>query len=186
MFSQEEMVRREKAKTATLILVAVCLIVCLLSPLLPVSLSDMGLSKNCGLTSRLCYSFFHASIYHLAGNCWVLLCIVFYYELPLSRLFISYIIAVTAPAFSDVPTIGLSAVVYCLLGQASYLAKRQLYFHFWVGVFIYIFGIIVPLLLEYRGVEIARPNNLLHVYCYVAGLVVGFFNSPMSLWRRRK
>ena len=160
--------------------------VCLLSPLLPVSLSDMGLSHDCGLVSRLCYSFFHASIFHLIGNCWVLLCVVFYYELPLSRLLVSYIVAITAPAMSVMPTIGLSAVVYCLLGQASFLAKRKLYFHFWVAAFILLFGYLVPFLLESKGVAIARPDNLLHIYCYVVGLLVGFLNSPVSLWRKRR
>lgn len=179
------MVRREKAKTASLILTAICLVICLLSPLLPFNLNQVGLHSGCSLSSRLLYSFFHASLYHLTGNCWVLLCVVFYYELPLSRLLVSYIVAITAPAFS-VPTIGLSAMVYCMLGQASFLAKRQLYFHFWVGAFIFLFGVLLPFMLEYKGVAIARPNNILHIYCYVVGLLVGFLNSPVSLWRRRR
>ena len=180
------MVRREKAKTASLVLTVVCLMVCLLSPLLPFSLNQVGLHSGCGVVSRLCYSFLHASIYHLAGNCWVLLCVVFYYELPFSRLLVSYIVAITAPAMSFTPTIGLSAVVYCLLGQASFLAKRKLYFHFWVAAFILLFGYLMPLFLESKGVAIARPDNLLHIYCYVVGLLVGFLNSPVSLWRRRR
>ena len=180
------MVRREKAKTASLILVAVCLMVCLLSPLLPVSLSDMGLSRGCGLTSRLCYSFFHASIFHLIGNCWVLLCVVFYYDVPLSRLAVSYIVAVSAPSFSVMPTIGLSAVVYCLLGQVSYSVKRKVYYQFWVIISLILFGFVLPDMMDRCGAQIAHPDNFLHIYCYVVGLLVGFFNSPVSLWRRRR
>ena len=158
----------------------------LLSPLLPFSLSQVGLHSGCTLESRLLYSFFHASIYHLLGNCWVLLCVVFYYELPLSRLLIAYLIAITAPTLSATPTVGLSAVVYCLLGQASFIVRRKLYFHCFIAFFILMFGYAVPSLLQFFGADIARLDNFLHIYCYVVGLLVGFLNSPVSSWRRRK
>lgn len=180
------MVRGEKAKTASLVLTALCLVAYLLLPLLPFNLSQVGLYGGCTLQARLAYSFFHASFFHLAGNCWVLLCLVFYYEVPVSRLLVSYIVAVSAPALSAVPTVGLSAVVYCLLGQISFMVRRKLYFHVWVIISILAFGVILPDLMEQCGTPVVHPNNFLHIYCYVVGLLVGFLNSPISLWQRRR
>ena len=180
------MVRGEKAKTATLVYVAACLAVCIVSALLPVTLGEAGLRDGCTVWARLAYPFFHASIYHLIGNCWVLLCIAFYYEVPLRSLIIAYVIAITAPAFSVMPTVGASAVVFALMGQVSFTVRHRLYFHYVVFMWVLLVGYGLPMFLQAVGKAIAYPNNLLHIYCYLMGMLVGFLNSPVSLWRRRR
>lgn len=149
---------------------------------------SFGICKDCTILPRLAYSFFHASIPHALINCWCLLSIAFIYDLPISYLIIAYITAVTFPIDTlaattphasawGTPTVGLSAVIFTLLGMVSFQAKRKLLFHAWVLSFIAM-GFIIPPLCSVCGYAIATPNNFLHLYCYVAGLMVGFLNSP--------
>jgi membrane associated rhomboid family serine protease len=146
-----------------------------------------GICKGSSILARLAYSFFHASIPHALINCWCLLCIVFTYDIPLSSLILAYITAVTFPidtlssVFSgfpaEIPTVGLSAVCFSLLGQVAFQVRRKRLFHTWVLSFIAL-GFIIPPCLVRCGIAAAAPNNLLNIYCYVAGLLVGFLNSP--------
>lgn len=189
------MVRTAQTKTTALVLVSICLIVSVLTSVLDgFPIEKFGICKGSPILARLAYSFFHASIPHALINCWCLLSIVFIYDIPLSSLIIAYITAVTYPAdFIEnlttpishwrgvggeaLPTVGLSAVCFSLLGQVAFQVRRKRLFHTWVLSFIAI-GFILPPLCAVCGYAIATPNNLLHIYCYVAGLLVGFLNSP--------
>ena len=183
------MVRTAKTKTTTLVLVSICLIVSVLTSVLNgFPIEKFGICKGSPILARLAYSFFHASIPHALINCWCLLSIVFIYDISLSSLIIAYITAVTFPIDTiaatvphasewGVPTVGLSAVCFSLLGQVAFQVRRKRLFHTWVLSFITI-GFILPPLCSVCGYAIATPNNILHIYCYVAGLLVGFLNSP--------
>lgn len=183
------MVRGKKAKTAALVHVAVCIVVSAIVPYaLPHGLYAVGICKDCSVLARLAYSFFHVSLMHALVNGWCLLSIVFVYDVTLYSLAIAYITAVTFPidTLSDimpcalpqgVPTVGLSAVCFSLLGQIAFQVKRKLYYQVWVLSFVAI-GFILPPLCSVCGYTIAAPNNILHLYCYVVGLLVGFLNSP--------
>ena len=109
-------------------------------------------------------------------------------RVTLYSLAIAYITAVTFPidTLSDImpfvlpqgiPTVGLSAVCFSLLGQIAFQVKRKLYYQVWVLSFVAI-GFMLPSLCSVCGYIIAAPNNILHLYCYVVGLLVGFLNSP--------
>lgn len=185
------MVRRKKTKTAALVLTVLCLLLSVASSVLDgIPIGKLGICPGCPLYARLLYSFFHASIPHAIINSWCLLSIVFVYDVPMAYLVSAYIIAVTFPAshFSFVishlggnaaaPTVGLSAVCFALLGMVSFQAKRRRFFHAWVLSFIVVCGFLLPLLCSVCGYTIATPNNILHIYSYVAGLMVGFLNSP--------
>lgn len=188
------MVRGKKAKTASLTLVAICLILSLAQLAAPVPsafpLGLVAIHAGCGLLPRLLYSFFHASLLHCLINSWCLLSVVFYYDLPLSALLTSYLIAATVPAhltsyISLLPsdTVGLSGLCFALMAQASFRASRKLFFHTWIAGFL-AFSSLVPYLCSVCGYGIATPNTPLHIYCYVVGLMVGFLNSPAP-WQRK-
>lgn len=204
------MVRRKKAKTASLVLVAACLTVSLVQIIVATvpcafplgfatvsvasasGLSSVAISAGCPLLPRLLYSFFHASLLHCLVNSWCLLSVVFYYDLPLSSLLLAYITAATFPvdtictvlggSAAEIPTIGLSGICFSLLAQASFHARRKLYFHLYIAFFL-LLSTAFPYLCSVCGYAIATPNTPLHIYCYVAGLIVGFLNSPAP-WQR--
>lgn len=187
------MVRREKAKTAALVLTAVIMSISIICSLNGYAVDNVGISKDTSVIARFAYSFFHASVVHALLNCWCLLSVVFIYNIPLSYIAIAYIIAVTYPVgtlcallgngAAPVPTVGLSAVCFALFGMVAFKVKRKLYFHTWVLSFIAV-GFILPYLCSLCGLSVATPDNILHIYCYVAGLIVGFLDSPAP-WKRK-
>ena len=136
------MLRREKEKTAALVLTAVILIIqsVVVPVAFPAGLSSVALSQDCTILARLSYPFFHASFLHAILNCWVLLCIVFYYNIGIGSILLSYLVAITVPcsvydyAIATTPTVGLSAVVFCLLGMTPWTVRRKLYYHCWFRI----------------------------------------------------
>lgn len=194
------MVRNEKEKAAALILTAICIIIYVVSTVLDgFPVEKIAIAPNCPWYARLCYSFFHASLVHCLVNCWCLLSVAFIYRISLWSLLVAYVTAVLYPidtlaavanyslfTFHSsllTPTIGLSAVCFCLLGQISFKVKRKLYYHFCILSFI-ILGFIATLVCSVCGYTVATPNTLLHLYSYVVGLLVGFLNSPAP-WQRK-
>lgn len=183
------MVRSEKTKTAALVLTAVCIILSAVQHIAAIpQLSDVGICKDCTILARFVYSFFHANFIHALINCWCMLSVVFVYDVSLWYLAIAYIIAVTFPVTTlaatiphasawGVPTVGLSAVCFALLGMIAFQVQRKVLYHSWVLSFIAV-GYLLPCLCSLCGLAVAAPNNILHLYCYVVGLMVGFLNSP--------
>lgn len=134
----------------------------------------VGVSRGCGILQRLAYSFFHASFMHAAVNAWCLLSVIFLYQISWPRMAAAYLIAVAAPAcvLSSVPTVGLSAVCFALLGSVAFQVKRKLYYNGCMALYIAL-GFFFPLV-----------NGWLHLYSYVAGLFVGFLNMPIPCRRK--
>lgn len=135
---------------------------------------DWGAVSGCDIVRRLCYPWVHASLLHALVNAWCLMTAVFIYDISMGRLLTAYTIAVCVPGFalSEVPTVGLSTVCYALMGSLSFEVRRKAYFQGWMIFYIGI-GFLFP------GV-----NAIIHVYGYVAGLIVGLLNAPMS-WLRK-
>lgn len=164
------MVREKTAKTATLI-VSVFILV---ASFITVDWNVVGIANRCPLTCRFFYPFFHANIIHAIVNVWCLLCIVFLYDISGLRLLISYLLSVFVPDFllNDIPTIGLSCVCYTLLGSLSFSVRRKLYFQFCMALYITV-GFFLP-----------SVNGEIHVYGYIAGLIVGFLTYMRSCFRK--
>lgn len=188
------MVRSTETQITALILTVICILTSVMTSALgSLPVEHIALSPDCTLFARLAYSFFHASVFHAFINCWCLLSIVYIYDVSPTHLLIAFLAAITAPiGFLDsvscgfltgTYTVGLSAVVFTLLGIVSFQTKRKLYFHTWVASFIAV-GFLLPYLCSVCGITIATPNNFLHIYSYVVGLLVGFLNSPPS-WKRK-
>lgn len=187
------MVRRKETKTTALVLTVVITSLSIICSLNGYAVDKVGIGKDTSVIARFAYSFFHASVVHALLNCWCLLSVVFIYNIPLSYIAIAYFIAVTYPAGTlcelvgsggaPVPTVGLSAVCFALLGMAAFQVRRKLYFQVWVLSFIAM-GFVLPSLCVLCGLDVASPDNILHIYCYVAGLFVGFLDSPVP-WKRK-
>lgn len=160
-------------KTLALILAVVILAV---SVTVHPQWTEIGISKNCNLQARLIYPFFHASFIHAFVNVWCLLGIVFLYDISFWRLLTAYIVAIFVPEtlLSDIPTVGLSCVCYTLLGSLIFEVKRKLYFLLSMAVYIAV-GFLFPAI-----------NASIHVYGYLAGLLVGLLNAPISCFRLKK
>ena len=133
----------------------------------------VGVTANCGILQRLGYSFFHASIFHALINAWCFISILFIYDITWWRIAVAYLIAVAAPdvVLSSTPTVGLSAVCFALLGSIAFMVKRKLYYNGCMALYIAL-GFMFPLV-----------NGWLHIYSYVAGLLVGFLNMPIPCRR---
>ena len=167
------MVREKKAKTTSLIIALVILIGSLIY--VP-DWTVIGVAKGCPFVARLGYSLFHVSIVHALVNAWCLLSIVLIYDISVWRLLTAYIVAVLVPDFllSDVPTVGLSCVCYTLLGSLIFDVKRKLNFQLCMALYIAV------------GFLFSSINVVIHIYGYLAGLIVGLLNAPLSCFLLRK
>lgn len=135
---------------------------------------SVGIYAGCSLWGRVLYPFFHANILHAALNAWCLLSIIFIYDVSCLRLLFAYIIAVTVPvgAFgTDIPTVGLSGVVFVLFGSLSFEVRRKAYYQMWM-LFYLAAGFVFP-----------NTNAWLHLYCYAVGIVAGVLNKPIKSGR---
>ena len=174
------MVRQKEAKNTALVTAVVIMLMSFTylfdwsRGILP-PLPEVGVAVGSSVSARFLYSFFHASPVHAVVNAWCLLCIVFLYDVSVWRLLTAYIVAVAVPGFllSEVPTVGLSCVCYFLLGSLIFEVKRKLYFLSCMALYIAV-GFLFP-----------SVNALIHLYGYLAGLVVGLLNAPMSCFRRK-
>lgn len=130
---------------------------------------DVGIRTDCHTFQRLVYHFFHVSPLHAAINAWCFLSVVFIYNVTWMEIIVASAIASLAPDFvlSATPTVGLSAICFALLGLISLRTARKLYFIACIALCIAI-GFLFP-----------SVNGLLHLYSYLAGLLVGLFICPI-------
>lgn len=131
----------------------------------------VGIYSGCGLSCCLLYPFYHANLLHAILNAWCLLSVVFIYDTSLWRLVIAYIIAVSVPSFclSDIPTVGLSGVVFALFGSISFEVERKAYYQLWMLAYLVV-GFLFP-----------NTNAWVHLYCYIAGVAIALLNKPVKI-----
>lgn len=161
------MVRRKIEKTTALLIAGYIIV----SSLFFVPDWNMvGLSYGCGIMHRIGYSFFHVSFLHALLNAWCLLSLLFIYDLSFWQIVSAYFIAAAAPDFviSPTPTVGLSGLCFALLGMIAFRVERKIYYNACMALYVAV-GFLFPLV-----------NGWLHLYSYVAGLLVGFFNMPIQ------
>ena len=148
------------------------LVVSLISVVLVFSgmpLSSVGISSGCDITDRLLYSFYHVNVIHAALNVWCLLSVVFLYDVSIWRLLLSYAAAVSIPSFilGNVPTVGLSAVVFFLFASISFEVVRKWHYQSWM-LFYLVAGFFFP-----------NTNAAVHLYCYACGMLYALLNKPV-------
>lgn len=130
---------------------------------------SVGIYKGCPLSGHILYPFFHANLVHAALNLWCLLCVVFVYDVSFPRLLAGYVVAALAPVGVigiTTPTVGLSGVVYFLLGSISFEVLRRWYYQGWMAFFLLI-GFFAP-----------NTNAWIHLYCYACGVLWALLNKP--------
>lgn len=130
----------------------------------------VGIYSGCNDYERLLYPFFHANILHAALNVWCLLSVVFLYDISLLRLCFSYLTAVSIPSFllSDIPTLGLSGAVFFLFASISFEVQRKTYYQSCMAFYL-LLGFFLP-----------NTNGMVHMYCYVLGLLYALLNKPIQ------
>lgn len=144
------------------------------------SISDwkiVGIYEGCDIANRFIYPFFHINIFHALINAWALLSIVFLYRAGLWRLIVSYLLSTTIPInlfatlgiSASTPTVGLSGMIFLLLGSYTFEVQRKLYYQSWMVMSLAI-GFLIP-----------NSNVWVHIYCYLLGVIVSFFNKPINI-----
>lgn len=164
------MVRRTEAKTTALVLVIFAMLTFIVQCIGGIDTDIYGLKEGCTLSARLTYSFLHANALHLIANAWCLLSLVFQYNMSNRQIVYAFLIAVFCPVDLfrwTIPTVGLSAMCFALFGIMSFNVKKKIYYNSCIVSFI-IIGLFVP-----------NVNAWIHLYSYVAGLIVGFLNAPL-------
>lgn len=166
------MERRKAEKSAALVLAAIVLTLAACG--LPADVSLFSLRAGCALSARMAYPFVHAGLVHAALNAWCLLVLVFTCDITWRRLLVAYAVALCVPvsllaplvpAF-HLPTVGLSGVVYALLGTISFEVARRRRFQLWM-VGLLALGFVLP------GCAAA-----LHLCTYLGGLLIAWLNKP--------
>ena len=132
--------------------------------------SAVGIYSGCRLSCRILYPFYHANIIHATLNAWCLLSIVFIYNITLWRLALAYTIAAFIPSLclSSIPTVGLSGIVFVLFGSLSFEVARKLYYQSWMLLYLAV-GFFFP-----------GTNAWVHLYCYMAGIIIALLNKPVK------
>ncbi len=158
---------------------AICIAFLLITiSLLPIDNWELiSIYEGCGIKNRMLYSFFHVNLLHASLNAWCLLCLVFIYRISLRRLLFSYCIASLAPIelvhlFSDIvaaPTVGGSVIIFFLMGSISFEVARKRYYQAWMGFYLF------------SGFLFPNTNAFLHLYGYLAGLLVALLNKPIKI-----
>ena len=125
-----------------------------------IDLSFFALSPAKYPLSALFYHFFHVNIFHAVMNAWCLLGIAFYYNTSLREYLWAFAIASSFPAcLCLTPSVGLSGMLYALMGLVYFRVLHKLYFlacivgsnaiAFFVGGF---------------GIEV-------HAYCFLSAVI---------------
>lgn len=151
------MERGKNAKTASLIIVAVLILL----HVMEIPAAAVSAYRGGPFYTRFTYQFFHASWIHLAINVWTFLYAVFIYNLKIPSLVVAFIISVIVP-LSATPTVGLSGIVFALYGFISFRFKNKILYHSWMMFFILI------------GFFFHNINALLHLYCYLTAILVHY------------
>lgn len=127
--------------------------------------AQYGLSvERHGIANRLCYPFLHANLLHLGLNLWCFLSCVFLLNATMRHMILAFFSAMTMPATSVLPTIGLSGVCYSLLGMLMWYVPNKRTYNVCM-----VLSMLVPII--FMGGVV---NNFAHVYCYIASAFVEY------------
>ena len=152
----------------------IALVLCLLSIILwaitPSQHPWGAIHVGSTIIERASYPFFHASWIHLATNLWALLSLVFLYGAKLKHIAIGYVIAILFPIDAIhtlsgdssllLPTVGLSSIIFAMIGLVEPAPTRRVIFYSWVLVYL-VLGFILP-----------STNGWVHLYCFLTAFIL--------------
>ncbi len=164
------MVQRKFEKTAGIVIAALILIEA--SIFSPVSFG-LSLHHGSSIAARFLYPLLHASFFHALVNAWCMLSIIFFYPVSWQNIGAAWIISAMAPPFtiSDIPTIGLSAICFALLGMLVFKVAHKWLFIFYIAPYL-LLGFFIPYI-----------NAALHLFAFCAGAFAGLFTAPIPCKR---
>lgn len=142
--------------------------ICAVMLLLGIDAHSVGVYDGCRWYQHLTYQFFHANIFHLAANLYVMWLCATRLKLSQRQMLLCLAISAMTPATSLMPTIGASGIVYAMLGIINTMVVEKLRFAMWIAVYIAISALF-------------NCNWSIHLYCYALGFM---FNSITLLWTR--
>lgn len=125
--------------------------------------ADIGYSSDSPFHYRLWYLFFHANFIHLACNCYALyFCLNFRLLKPVILIPVLYSIAVlsTFPIQTVIPTVGVSAAVFGMVGMNMYGCTRIIYW-FYIAASLLV-GFLLPSI-----------NGIIHLAGFLLGYLTG-------------
>ena len=143
-------------------------IVCAVMLMLGIDAMLVGIYDGCRWHQHLTYQFFHANIFHLAVNLYVMWLCVTRFKLSQRQMLMCFIISAMVPATLPMPTIGASGIVYAMLGIINTMVAKKLRFAMWIAVYIAISTLF-------------NCNWSIHLCCYALGFMS---NSITLLWTR--
>lgn len=133
-----------------------------------------AMSTTPTIADRMLYSFCHATWMHAILNVWALLSIVFIYEPKMSKLIIAYAIAILCPkALCPTPTVGLSVIIYALLGMMSFRVIDKAFYQLCMAC-----ALIAGCLFPYS-------NGAIHIYAYLSGIIIEILDTPISCLKKK-
>lgn len=125
---------------------------------------QVGYVWNGDLTGKLLYSFSHANIFHLLGNCFVIW--LFKTPIQIEALIIAYVCAFF-PCFAAEPTMGASGVLFAHMGMCWGLS----------GDFKNMCKYLLPVTIL-TGL-LPGVNLMIHLYCLFLGYLYNSLNRQL-------
>lgn len=135
-------------------------------------LPNFGFLWGGTISEHFLYPLSHANVWHLAANLlclWMIPC-----ELHLFRAYAMAVVCSFLPCFVPALTYGFSGVLFAIVGM-SWGRVRRFKDMIWRNKWFLVVPIFIP-----------HVNALLHVYCMVAGYVVGRYwhDGIMPKWKK--
>ncbi len=133
---------------------------------------ELGYTDKSGILSHFTYMFQHINIIHLLLNSFSFIVVWIALQKHVKHLYIlpMFLIAFVASflpyASFATPTVGVSGVVYAMMGiLALYLRKKNLA--------IFLLSVLIALIISYF---VPNSNFFIHLYCFLGGVVYGMFD----------
>lgn len=170
---------REHAQAAALVVGVVVVSLALLRATGIATFALAGIGEAGSWWGRLAHPFLHVGLLHALLNVYVFWQLVFFFPFRLRHLLLAYMVAVTCPlqvalwvpplwhTASASQVVGLSGVVYVLLGWVAPRVKHRVRFFLTVWAWLAFGALVGTVAVGFHG------------YCFSAGVVIGYF-------RRRK
>ena len=157
---------RDHAKAAALGISGIVMATAILSPC---GTPNMGIGLYIGapLYARLLHPLVHTGLVHAILNVYVWLQIVFFCPIRLRHLFTAWLITCCCPtaiatlgAASTDHVVGLSGIIYVLLGTQMNRARDRVSYNIWIATYLFMGWLI-------GGIAVA-----FHLYCYLMGIII--------------
>ena len=149
----------EKSQKTKIVAIALSLLIIALS-MFRIDTTQYALSPSNTPFGCFSYHFFHVNVFHALMNSWCLLGLAFFYHLRLRDIIIAFAVAASfPPCLCTAPTVGLSGMLYALMGLLLPQMSRKLFCCLWLAAWN-----IAALLIGGSAVEV-------HAYCFCSAVV---------------